>query len=293
MLGKILADGNSISVQLYSSNYRFLYELIQNADDLSYTAARSKGAPPRLTFRITRTQLIVETNEDGFNRANVEAICATGQSSKKASALDDHIGEKGFGFKAVFAVAHTVHVQSGIWSFSFKHRKGDDGLGMVTPLDAAPVELPTCVSTRITLTLSDTTDRGYTKLLEAVAELPMTTIFFLQRLEKITICTVRADSQEERLEIERKRDTLSRRLTIYDGSATVSDTTDTNAYMRFSHTVQNMPEDDRRIGRTRAKVELAFPYDTVTQKPKLSELGQHVFAYLPLQRLPQIQVCES
>ena len=89
----------SISEQLYSSKYRFLYELIQNADDSLYRNARQKCVAPYLRFRITPHEFIVETNEDGFTRANVEAICATGKSSKKTSALDNHIGEKGFGFK--------------------------------------------------------------------------------------------------------------------------------------------------------------------------------------------------
>ena len=51
-----------------------------------------------------------------------------------------------------------------------------------------------------------------------------------------------------------------------------------------------MPWHERRQGRTEAKVELAFPFDSITQQPKLSEQGQHVFAFLPVQRLAQLQV---
>jgi hypothetical protein len=229
----------------------------------------------------------------------VEAICATGQSLKNHSFLDDYIGEKGFGFKKVFSVAHKVHIQSGIWSFSFKHQRGDDGLGMVTPLITEPAPLPAGVTTRITLTFTDTTPRGYTKLLEAVEDLPVSTIFFLQKIEKITIRSFGLSSHTEKVEeIEKERSLFNRdvkirqRVTTFDGSAKVSDETKNHTYRVFSQDLSLMPENDARRGRTRAKVELAFPYDAHTNQPKLSERGQHVFAHLPLHILPQIQVSD-
>jgi HSP90 family molecular chaperone len=57
---------HSIAEQLYSSKYRFLYELIQNADDSMYSKANGSGLKPSLTFNITPSCFIIETNEDGF-----------------------------------------------------------------------------------------------------------------------------------------------------------------------------------------------------------------------------------
>ncbi|EUC32544.1 hypothetical protein COCCADRAFT_98398 [Bipolaris zeicola 26-R-13] len=51
-----------------------------------------------------------------------------------------------------------------------------------------------------------------------------------------------------------------------------------------------MPVHERRQDRTEAKIELAFPFDSITQQPKLSKQGQHIFAFLPLLRLAQLQV---
>lgn len=54
-----------------------------------------------------------------------------------------------------------------------------------------------------------------------------------------------------------------------------------------------MPFHERRQGRSQAEIELAFPVDSETRQPKLSETGQYVSAFLPIQRLAQLQVCKT
>jgi hypothetical protein len=299
--GSIFVQGymlsvHSIAEQLYSSKYRFLYELIQNADDSMYSKANRSGTKPSLAFNITPSCFIIETNEDGFTRANVHAICATGKSSKKISQLDDHIGEKGFGFKSVFAVAKKVHIQSGVWSFCFEHSRGQDGLGMITPLDASPTSLAENITTRITLTLTDTGHAAYKKLVDAVQDLPSTVIFFLRKLENLTIRIERSDGQIESTMLQKTREPtlemvhLSRETQCFQRSKKLYSLADRSEYHVFTHMIEKMPEDERRRGLHTALVQLAFPVDAVTKKPNLSLLGQHVFAYLPLQRLPQLGV---
>ncbi|PSN66175.1 hypothetical protein BS50DRAFT_635326 [Corynespora cassiicola Philippines] len=168
---------DNISQQLYTSGYRFLYEIVQNSDDSSLQNARNASIEPFLWFKITPGFLSVETNEDGFTQKDVEAICATGKSSKKATLDDENTGEKGFGFKSVFSVAHEVHVQSGIWPFRFQHHQGENGMGMVIPLDAPMEELRDGVTIKITLSLTDLPTTGYEKLLKAVNDMPDTTVF--------------------------------------------------------------------------------------------------------------------
>lgn len=269
-----------------------MYELVQNADDSLYNEAHRASVLPFLRFKIAPDAFIVETNEDGFRLANVEAVCATGESSKKSSATDDHIGEKGFGFKSVFSIAEDVHVQSGLWSFRFQHRRGDDGLGMVTPLDAEPVTLPEDVTTRITLRLARDATAEYQSLLNAVASMPDTTLFFLQRLRRFRVHVTDLDAKEatttfERIALESPLDrVLIRRQEEFGDETTV----DESLYRCFTHVVEDIPAHEYREGRRSARVELAFPVDATTQQPKLSESGHHVFAYLPLQRLQQVQV---
>lgn len=73
----------------------------------------------------------MECNEDGFNSANLTAICNIGKSSKIGA--QGYIGEKGIGFKSVFMAAYKVLIQSGHFSFYFQHRKHDSGMGMISP----------------------------------------------------------------------------------------------------------------------------------------------------------------
>jgi hypothetical protein len=268
-----------------------LYELIQNADDSRYTNPAIRT--PCLTFRVTPSEFIVETNEEGFKRANVEAICATGRSSKKASAADKHIGEKGFGFKSVFSVADEVRIQSDIWAFLFRHQDGDDGLGMVTPLDAEVEILPEDVTTRMTLRLSDTAKEDLRRLVDAVSEMPETSIFFLQRLKILKIQIEVGFLPKSETTISKHHgffgvpSTLER--TIKHFGSEVARNAEENKFYMFTETIGPMPKDPRREDRLEAKIELGFPISSESQ-PKVSPSGQHFFAYLPLQRLPQVQV---
>jgi hypothetical protein len=269
-----------------------LYELIQIADDSSYSKCpynkcRSHSVRPYLRFKVTQNDFIFETNEDGFKRANIEALCASG----KITDNDDQIGEKGLGFKAVFSVAEEVQIQSGLWSLCFKHRKGEAGLGMVTPLDAVPEILPSDVTTRITLRYSDEAKQNYPHLLEAIQDLPDTTILFLQKLRRIHIEVSKSAIQNEKISYAKQYGIKARQCTITRTKEIgFAKSEEKCTYLRFGTRWQNLPPHKCRPGRTDALIELAFPIDPVTQQPKHSDLGQHVSAHLPLQRLAQIQV---
>jgi hypothetical protein len=174
-----------LATNLYKSNTRFLFELIQNAEDNSYSRAKAAGAEPYIKFTIRPNRIIIDSNEDGFTTDNVRAICKIGESTKIRTGSQYYIGEKGIGFKSVFMVASKVHIQSPPWSFSFKHKEGDSGMGMVTPeweSDDALLEEPL---TRITLTLIDSVDLD--DLLSQFDDLPSIVLLFLNKLGKIII----------------------------------------------------------------------------------------------------------
>ena len=95
---------------------RFLSELIQNSDDCKYAL----NVLPSFSVKLKdRTTLIVTSNELGFTQANVRAITAIGESTKKAldSGNTQQIGEKGVGFKSVFNVAKSVEIHSNGFDF--------------------------------------------------------------------------------------------------------------------------------------------------------------------------------
>ena len=119
-------DSSRLAKNLYTSQARFVFELLQNADDNQYTM----GQDPYVVFRVYPDRIVIDCNEDGFTRQNLTAICDIGKSSKTGS--QGYIGEKGIGFKSVFMAAWRVHIQSRSFSFDFVHRKGDSGMGMIT-----------------------------------------------------------------------------------------------------------------------------------------------------------------
>ena len=100
---------------------RFINELLQNADDCRYERLSDKDTPT-FSLEIIDNKLITSYNEDGFTNENVRSITAIGESTKKQiSCMSDgdnfEIGEKGVGFKSVFAAAKTVHIHSNDFHF--------------------------------------------------------------------------------------------------------------------------------------------------------------------------------
>jgi hypothetical protein len=75
----------SLAKNLYTSNARFIFELLQNADDNEYRMARAAGQVPSVSFDVYSDKIVVECNEDGFTERNIRAICGVGNSSKTIS----------------------------------------------------------------------------------------------------------------------------------------------------------------------------------------------------------------
>jgi len=289
----VVSDSRSIATELNSSDFHFIYELLQNADDANYNIARQDGSQPWMKFSVSPTELVVDTNEDGFMRANVEAICATGRSSKKTSVQDKHIGEKGFGFKSVFVVAEKVQIRSRVWSFHFDHGDEDTGLGMVTPIIDDAFALPVGVRTRITLSLNAKHRKKYARLAGAFENLADTTIFFLQQLSKLTVTVQKVDGSTSSVTYAKETDATTVRLRTQIG---VGDATggkvEERFFQIFKGVARDMPSDRRRPGQKSAPIVLAFPTKDMTgQTAAIDESGQYFFAYLPVVRMVQLKVC--
>jgi hypothetical protein len=172
-----------LAQNLYRSNARFLFELIQNAEDNSYSRAKALGAEPYVKFTIRPDTIVIDCNEDGFTPENVKAICKIAESTKIRENAQYYIGEKGIGFKSVFMVASKVHIQSGPFSFSFEHEPGNNGMGMITPVwENADTALEEPL-TRITLTLLESLD--IVNLLSQFDTFPYTLLLFLNKVGRI------------------------------------------------------------------------------------------------------------
>jgi hypothetical protein len=230
---------------------------------------------------VCEDRIIVDSNEDGFTKANVKAICNVGKSTK--SNVQGYIGEKGIGFKSVFTIANKVHIQSRLFSFAFCYEAGEpeSGLGMVHPLVEPHGDLdgPT---TRMILHLKPE-KRSLFSDFEALSD---NLLLFLQKLRSLTI------------RLERNGHVFLEKtysLAITDKRAHVKIRSPGLAMSRHfwiaRKTIKGMPMEETRIIEDKgmkkrrpievAEVVLAFPVDQ-SDTPIIDD--QHVFAFLPLKK---------
>jgi hypothetical protein len=218
-----------------------VYELIQNADDNKYNKAKSRGELPTASFLVSRDRVVIDLNEDGFNEANIEAICFIVASTKSNS--QDYIGEKDLGFKSVFRVARKVSIQSGFFSFAFECQIEQDatGLEMVTPIVQEHVDLPDGIGTRISFDVSEKCDSK--ELFQQFEDLPDTLLLFLRRLKVLEFRLERSENHVVETSYRLKSDPDSQWLTVHKRSGSESPEL---RFMMFMEMITDMPEDSFR-----------------------------------------------
>lgn len=102
----------SLATDIYSENSRFVYELIQNADD---AMTDPNGI---VEIKILAKHIIISHNGKAFTSRDVRGLCAIGLGTKTKNS--DKTGYKGIGFKSVFGQPDgLVYVQSEKTLFRF------------------------------------------------------------------------------------------------------------------------------------------------------------------------------
>lgn len=261
-----------MSDELNRKPTHFVYELIQNAEDNKYERSED---PPFLRFHVTPHRITVDSNEDGFEEENVEALCSVRKSTKKSQS--GFIGEKGIGFKSVFKLARRATIQSGPFAFYLEDDENatPPGMGMITPHNVPAdlqSELPAGVRTRITLDLKTRCN------MEQFRELP-TLLLFLEKLEELSFRLEYDGSTVDELKYSIFKNDKGDRAEItevYNGKKTKR---------RFILAIEqaiDMPIDPRREHKRSANVLLAFPVD---DRDIPVETSEYVYAFLPLFRI--------
>ncbi|KAF7906551.1 hypothetical protein EAF00_000830 [Botryotinia globosa] len=254
---------------------------IQNAEDNKYTTSTDI---PCLSFNLQEDRIVIGSNEDGFTQRDIKAICSIGESTK--ASIQGYIGEKGIGFKSVFNVSHKVHIQSGPYSSAFEYRKGDSvdrGLGMVTPMNEIPHQLPDDVRIRMILYLHEDEDRA--ALCQDLQDLPDTLLLFLKKLRRLTVRIEIPDRliQKIRLSLMRSNnndlsENIVRIKTAITGTIT---SVISRSFWVKKRNVVNLPAHSAREQIHEAEVVLAFLIDE-DHVPVIKE--QYAFAFLPLKK---------
>ncbi|QSS52986.1 hypothetical protein I7I53_00094 [Histoplasma capsulatum var. duboisii H88] len=260
-----------VAEDLYDADTRFIFELVQNAEDSRYSHAKSQEEEPFIYFTLYPDRITVDTNEDGFTENDVRAICSIHNSSKRQ--IGGYIGHKGIGFKSVFKVAHKVHIQSGPFCFSFTHRKGESGMGMITPFSREPEDLPPNVKTRFTLYFIHPEDFQIRE--GELKEIPDTLLLFLRRLCKIG---VKIEPSGFRLLFKREQTGPNGRITLVKEAG---DVVSKRIYHVEGAEFENLPEHGDQSAQTTAEVILAFPVDD-SHRPIIEP--QHVYSFLPMRQ---------
>lgn len=96
---------------------------------------------------------MLSNNERGLRAQDVLAICSLAVSTKTMQ--QDLIGEKGIGFKSVFAASNQPMLISHSWKFHFKV-PGHDEMSYITPLWVTDQEIPQCISNQLKTYPQDT-----------------------------------------------------------------------------------------------------------------------------------------
>ena len=282
---KRLKDSSNNSIKtladdLYNKHTHFIFELIQNAEDNVYNL---RGPyPPYISFRLTKTDptctpgskgaLIIQNNEIGFQRDNVDAICQVGKTTKEKG--QGYIGEKGIGFKSVFRVTGNPHIFSNGYHFCLPEYDAETELGYIVPqwIDSPPEDLDLS-ETHIILPLTKP-DFGYEKIEQMLQDIEPETILFLSKLEEIRIETDTGDN----LTILKDSTAIPEVAIVVEGSKKGLTFSNSDSFLvctkRFDRPVEIRHE--KRNGIEDRDVSVAFPLDE-----KSTAIGK-IFAYLPV-----------
>eukprot|EP01080_Neovahlkampfia_damariscottae_P006589 gene6589-10752_t len=259
-----------LSNDLYSKEGHFIFELIQNTDDNSYSCEN-----PSLLLLLKKSGIVLCNNENGFQEKDVISICDVGNSTK--SKIEGYIGEKGIGFKSCFRVTNEPMIVSNGFQFKFDISDKNNLLGYVVP---HWIDDPTKIfpiekfdKTNIYLPFNDNVDIN--QISNLLNDVNMETLMFLRKLKVIQI----------KNEILNKNVTYSyKKMNETDIILTSKvDNEDAHeSYYKVVSTVLHKPkglEEESRVDQFETKLLLAFPMNEYHESHSKDQL---VFAYLPI-----------
>ncbi|MDA0525417.1 sacsin N-terminal ATP-binding-like domain-containing protein [Methanococcoides alaskense] len=248
-----------LAVDLNTENTHFVLELIQNAEDNKY----SDQVSPYIKFSIDEKIILIQNNEVGFDKENVEAICDVRRSTKEKK--DGYIGEKGIGFKSVFKISDEPHIFSNGFRFKFKSKAEVNNLGFIVPywLESIPqIISPEC--TNILLPIRDDAKEGLIQFNDIDAHL----ILFLKKLKRIELINKMDESHILISKVEK------------GNSIELKSSNDLYNYkvIRKTLKVPSNIQEEKRINVKKTEIILVFPV-SMEEKPLID--NQKVFSYLP------------
>ena len=254
-----------LSTGLYSDRSHFILEVIQNADDNQYDPKVS----PRLEFITSPAKLYLVNNELGFTEENVLALCTTGKSSK--SKEKGFIGEKGIGFKSVFAVSDAPEIHSNGFHFRFNRIDPDNLLGYIVPEWHEPETELKNGETTIILPAR----KGFPFNEETFKDFDSRLLLFLAKLREINI--KQGEDKFSYIKQSRGENTILTSRTLVSGVKKETE----HQYLIVSNPVDmSVINEESRVGIKSSEIILAFSLDENGEAKSVND--EKVFAYLPI-----------
>lgn len=102
----------ALSIDLYTDSDRFIYELLQNADDSSCNTSGVK-----VWIKVFNNELVVAHSGKVFDEKDIRGICNINNGTKKSDLKKT--GYKGIGFKSVFGQSNNVVIYTNGEFFRF------------------------------------------------------------------------------------------------------------------------------------------------------------------------------
>jgi len=198
----------------YSDSAHFVYEFIQNAEDVY---------AEYISFYLYDNRLEIVHNGKDFTKSNVESICDIFNSDKIAG--HNMIGKFGIGFKSVFAYTDTPIIYSGEYAFKIKE--------LMLPDINVPERKIDLHKTLFIIPFNNSkmrSSRAYDTINNKLNELSGEAILFLSNIKKIFIYVENENSKcieritEKRIKIQDA---------IYFEQISISDEQQHRRYYRF------------------------------------------------------------
>jgi hypothetical protein len=156
--------------RLYSDRTHFIYELLQNAEDVGAT---------NINFILHSDRLEVFHNGSPFIERNVKGICGVGEGDKNEDLTK--IGTFGVGFKSVFAYTLEPEIFSIDESFKISNYVRPYGIPTIT----IPKEWTTKFIFSFKTADNITPEIAYNEIENRLRTLSVRTLLFLKKIEKI------------------------------------------------------------------------------------------------------------
>lgn len=106
---------DTLSTTVFGEINRFVFELLQNADD----AATDDGRLIDVQFRLLDNYIVFSHDGEHFSANDVRGISGVATGDGQKDKAEEKTGYKGIGFKSVFGSSTYVHIISGRYSFRY------------------------------------------------------------------------------------------------------------------------------------------------------------------------------